>query len=96
MHRVFVAAWLVVVAGSSVPQSSEVQTLTSKAQVSPPLLVIVAAKTTGSDIKRAVLRNAFEGYKTEFHGKTLIPFNQESGSQARERFDRLVLGLSPA
>jgi hypothetical protein len=38
----------------------------------------------------------FEGYKTEFNGKRLIPFNQESGSQARERFDRLVLGLTPA
>jgi hypothetical protein len=95
MLRVVVAAWLLVVAGSSTPQATNVRAQTGQARSDVPLLIIVASATIGDDIKMGMLRSTFEGHATEFNGKRLIPFNQQSGSPARERFDRHVLGLTP-
>jgi hypothetical protein len=58
---------------------------------------VVIANTTGlTDISGALLRRAFEGYSAEYKpGKRLLPLNHPTGTLERQRFDHVVLGLTP-
>jgi len=66
------------------------------ARGSDPMVLIIAASTAVSNLDAATLRRAYEGYPVDYaSGKRLIPFNAPSGTPARVRFDRALLGLEP-
>lgn len=68
----------------------------ARAQAARPLLVVVGHATGLTDISTALLRRAFEGYSAEYQpGKRLLPLNHPTSSSERQRFDRVVLGLTP-
>ena len=89
-HFALLAASLMFVSGTHLPQSSS-----TVGTAEPPILVIVSAATPGSEIPLGTLRNAFEGYPTDFNGKRLVPFNHPTGTPTRARFDKVLLGLVP-
>lgn len=61
-----------------------------------PLLVIMATSTGVRDIDISTLRRVFLGLPTDYAaGKRFIPVNHPTGTPARVRFDRAVLGLEP-
>ena len=65
------------------------------AQQPQPLLVIVGATVTATDIGLGKLRSAFQSQPTDLGGVRLIPFNQPIGERTRQLFDKSVLGLGP-
>lgn len=86
--RLLFVVVLLILYGVARPQAPNV-----RAQPGPPLLVIVSAALAGGDIGLGVLRNAFEGYPTDFGGKRLVPFNHAFASGERIWFDEIVLGM---
>jgi hypothetical protein len=62
-----------------------------------PLVVIVNATVSMTDISTGLLRRAFLGEAAEYaSGKRLVPINQPFDTPARSQFDKAILGLSPA
>jgi hypothetical protein len=69
----------------------------TQAPVEAPLVVIVSPQTGLQDLKSSLLRRAYQGFPTEYaRGKKLVALNQPPGSAARERFDKALLGFTPA
>lgn len=71
--------------------ASEVQAQAKAAE----LFVVVASSMSVTEISSGTLRRVFTGYPTEAGGRRLIPVNHTPNSDARVRFDQIVLGLSP-
>ena len=66
------------------------------AQALVPLVVIVAADSPLKSVSSAELRRLFLHRSDSIQGETLIPFNHPAGMPLRERFDRAMLGMTPA
>lgn len=57
--------------------------------------IVMSKDTTARDISLFVLKRVFSGEPTEFAGHRLIPFNYPPEHPLRQRFDMLLLELSP-
>ena len=65
------------------------------AQRAHPVLVIVGASLTATDIGVGKLRTVFQSQAADLNGVRLIPFNLPVGTPARQIVDKAVLGLGP-
>lgn len=90
IRRALVTAFLLLVGTAFVPVAPRVAS-----QPATPLIVIVGPSVPGDDIGLGTLRNAYEGYPTDFNGRRIVPFHFATDSEERRRFDRAVLGLGP-
>jgi hypothetical protein len=65
------------------------------ARPSDALVLIIASASSLYDLPSNVVRDAFQGLRTDYKGVRLIPFNLPLGSAIRQQLDRAVLGLGP-
>ena len=89
-RRFLIVASLSAIAAASLPVRPR-----AASQPAPTLIVVVGPSINASSIDLGELRNVYEGYPTDFHGRRLIPFHYPTESPERARFDQRVLGLAP-
>ena len=66
------------------------------AQAAVPLVVIVGTDSPLKAVSSAELRRLFLHRSDSIQGETLIPFNHLAGMPVRDKFDRAILGMTPA
>lgn len=70
-------------------------TLAPSGASAEPLALVVSEQVSLETLGLAELQQLFLGGKLEAGGKRLLALNLPPGSEARERFDREILGMSP-